>query len=152
MHRSPSQSIEVTLEQLLVPALEEKGLELVELNISGSARKYIMRVFVDGPSGISIGECAQLSRDLADLLDTHDPIATSYVLEVSSPGLTRPLKTQRDFVRARGKKVRLITRSGIDHLGKVTTVNGEVLTLEVDGNALEISINDITKANLHFEI
>lgn len=152
MNRSPSQSIEVTLEQLLEPALEETGLELVELSVSGSARRYVLRVFVDRPTGISIGECAQLSRDLADLLDTHDPIGTSYVLEVSSPGLTRPLEKQRDFERALGKKVRLITRSGADHLGKLTTVNDGILTLEVDENALEISIDDVVKANLHFEI
>ena len=152
MNRSPSQSIEVTLEQLLEPALEEGGLELVELTISGNARRSILRVFVDRPTGISIGECAQLSRDLADLLDTHDPIDSSYILEVSSPGLTRPLKKKRDFERALGKDVRLIVRSGADYTGKLTTVNDRILALEVGGDTLEISVDDVTKANLHFKI
>jgi ribosome maturation factor RimP len=152
MNRSPAQSLEVTLEQLLQPALEEKGVELVELSISGNTRRYVLRLFVDRPAGISIGECAQLSRDLADLLDTHDPIRASYTLEVSSPGLTRPLKTKRDFERALGKVVRLIARSGHDHLGKLTTVEDTAITLDVDGESLSIALEDITKANLHFEI
>ena len=152
MNRSPSQSIEVTLEQLLEPALAEKGVELVELSISGSARRYVLRIFVDRPTGISIGECAQLSRDMADLLDTNDPINSSYTLEVSSPGLTRPLKKKRDFERALGKDVRLITRAGADHTGKLTGVSDGVLTLEVGGDTLDVSMGDVTKANLHFKI
>ncbi len=152
MNRSPSQSIEVTLEQLLEPALEKRGLELVELSVSGNTRRSTLRVFVDRPTGISIGECAQLSRDLADLLDTHNPIDSSYILEVSSPGLTRPLKKKRDFQRALGKDVRLILRSGADYTGKLSTVSDGILTLEVGGDSLEVSVDDVTKANLHFKI
>ena len=152
MNRSPSQSIEVTLEQLLEPALRKRGLELVELSVSGNTRRSTLRVFVDRPTGISIGECAQLSRDLADLLDTHNPIDSSYILEVSSPGLTRPLKKKRDFQRALGKDVRLILRSGADYTGKLSTVSDGILTLEVGGDSLEVSVDDVTKANLHFKI
>jgi len=152
MNRSPAQSLEVTLEQLIEPALEERGVELVELSISGNARRYVLRVFVDRSAGISIGECAQLSRDLADVLDTHNPIKASYTLEVSSPGLTRPLKKPRDFKRAQGKVVRLITRSGIDHTGKLESVNDTLLTLESGNEIVEIALDDVTKANLHFEI
>ncbi len=125
---------------------------MVELNISGNARRYVLRVFVDRPTGISIGECAKLSRDLADVLDTHDPIETSYTLEVSSPGLTRPLKKRRDYERALGKDIRVITRSGIDHTGKLTTVEDASIGLEIDGETVEIALDDVTKANLHFKI
>lgn len=152
MNRSPAQSIEATLEQLLQPALEEKGVELVELSISGNARRYILRLFVDRPEGISIGECAQLSRDLADVLDTHDPIEASYTLEVSSPGLTRPLKTKRDFERALGKVIRLVARSGHDHQGTLKAVDDSVVTLDIEGEPLSIALDEVAKANLHFEI
>ena len=152
MSASPSQSLEVKLENLLEPTLGEKGVELVELNISGNARRYVLRLFVDRPEGISIGECAQLSRHLADVLDTHDPITGEYVLEVSSPGLTRPLKSTRDFERAIGKAVRLITRSGPVHTGKIEAVDDGELTVEVDGEPLKVAVSDVSKANLHFEI
>ena len=152
MSSSRSQSLEVTLENLLEPALGEKGLELVELNISGNARRYVLRLFVDRPKGISIGECAQLSRHLSDVLDTHDPITGAYVLEVSSPGLTRPLKSTRDFERAVGKVIRLITKSGPVHTGKLEAVGDGEFTVEVDGETLKVADSDVSKANLHFEI
>ena len=152
MSAAQSQSLEVTLEKLIEPALQEKGVELVELSISGNARRYVLRVFVDRTDGISIGECAQLSRYLADVLDTHDPITSSYVLEVSSPGLTRPLKSTRDFERAMGKAVRLVTRSGPVHTGKLEAVDDAELTVDVDGETVKVAVSDVSKANLHFEI
>jgi len=152
MDHAPSRSLESTLEELLEPALEAQGVELVELSISGNARRYVLRVFVDRPNGISIGECAGLSRELADLLDSHDPIEASYTLEVSSPGLTRPLKKQRDFERAIGKKIRLILKSGHQHKAVVRSVGDTSLCLDVDGESLDVPFGDITKANLHFEI
>ena len=152
MNRTPAQSLEMTLEQLVQPVLGEKGIELVELNISGNARRYVLRFFVDRPDGISVGECAQLSRELADVLDTHDPIDTSYTLEVSSPGLTRPIKTRKDFERASGKAIRVITRSGHDHVGKLIDVSDEAIELEVEGETMSVVLTNITKANLHFQI
>jgi ribosome maturation factor RimP len=152
MNGSSSQSLEVTLEQILEPALNERGVEMVELSISGSTSRYILRLFVDKPSGISIGECAKLSRDLSDVLDTHNPIQGSFVLEVSSPGLTRPLKSNRDFERALGKKIRLITRNGPVYTGKLDIVSEGRLTLDVDGEQVKVAVNDVSKANLHFEI
>ena len=152
MSCSSSQSLELTLEQMLEPALEEKGFELVELRISGNTGRYVLRLFVDRPSGISVGECAQLSRYLADVLDTKDPIQGSYLLEVSSPGLTRPLKSVRDFERVLGKKVRLITRTGPVRAGKLSSVSEGQLVLDVNGEMLEVAVSDVSKANLHFEI
>jgi ribosome maturation factor RimP len=152
MSRLPSQGLEITLEQLIEPALSDRGVEFVELRISGNARRYVLRVYVDKPDGISIGECAQLSRDLADVLDTHNPIESSYTLEVSSPGLTSPLKTKRDYERALNKPVRLITVTGHDHTGTLKEVTDTDVSLDVEGDRASFSLGDITKANLHFEI
>ncbi|HAA73944.1 TPA: ribosome maturation factor RimP [Candidatus Latescibacteria bacterium] len=152
MNRTPAQSLDVTLGQLVQPILGEKGIELVELSISGNARRYVLRFFVDRPDGISIGECAQLSRELADVLDTYDPIDASYTLEVSSPGLTRPIKTRKDFERASGKAIRVITSFGHDHVGKLIDVSDEAIELEVEGETMSVALTNITKANLHFQI
>ena len=90
-------SLQNTLEQLAEPLLEERGVTLVELAISGGRRRKIIRFFVDRLDGITVDECAALSRDLGDIFDTHDPIDGTCVLEVSSPGLTRQLRTDQDF-------------------------------------------------------
>ena len=139
------------VEQLIGPILEGQGIELVELALTGNDRRRMLRLFVDRPRGISIGECAGLSRSLADVLDTHDPIGGSYTLEVSSPGLTRPLKTSRDFKRALGKSVKVVCRDGSVLVGTLAEAVGSGLIVDVDGKASALSLDDVAKANLHFE-
>ena len=140
-----------TIEALLEPVLEAQGIELVELAISGRDRRRMLRLFVDRPEGISIGECAGLSRSLVDVLDTHDPISGSYTLEVSSPGLTRALETPRDYERALGKLVKIVCRDGSVLLGTLTEAVGAGLIVDVKGDSVPLSLDDVTKANLHFE-
>ena len=144
--------IKNTLIDLVVPLLEQRGVALVELAVSGGGRRQLVRVFVDRADGITIGECAAISREIADVLDTRDPIASAYVLEVSSPGLTRPLKTDRDFERVVGKTLRLV----VDGLGVAV---GTLLQVEPDH--LDVALSDkrtlierakIQKATLHFEL
>ncbi len=144
--------IKNTLIDLVVPLLEQRGVALVELAVSGGGRRQLVRVFVDRADGITIGECAAISREIADVLDTRDPIASAYVLEVSSPGLTRPLKTDRDFERVVGKALRLV----VDGLGVAV---GTLLQVEPD--YLDVALSDkrtlierakIQKATLHFEL
>ena len=96
--------IKDTLTDMIVPLLKRRDVELVELAVSGGYKRKIIRNFVDRSDGITIDECAVLSREIADIFDTRDPIDGTYVLEVSSPGLTRPLKTDRDFDRVVGRR------------------------------------------------
>ena len=140
-----------SVEQLIEPVLEAQGIELVELALSGNDRRRMLRLFVDRPEGISIGECAGLSRSLADVLDTHDPIQGSYTLEVSSPGLTRALETPRDFERALGKLVKIVCRDGSLLVGTLTEAVGSGLIVGVEGDTTSLSLDDVAKANLHFE-
>ena len=102
-----AETLQSTLEELIEPYFREQGVELVELAIKGSPQRRLLRIYADGSEGITIDKCAELSRGLADILDTCDPIQGSYVLEVSSPGLDRPLNTDRDYQRALGKVVRM---------------------------------------------
>ena len=139
------------VEKLVHPFLCEQGVELVDLLLSGNRRRILLRLYVDRSDGITIGECVTLSREIEDLLDTHDPIRGSYVLEVSSPGLDRPLKNDRDFERSIGKLLKLEVNGQGARIGTLQRVEGNALDLEVDGQILRICRTDINKANLHFE-
>lgn len=144
--------IKDTLTHLILPLLKRRDVELVELAVSGSYRRQIVRIFVDRPDGITVGECAALSRDIADMLDTRDPIDGTYLLEVSSPGLTRPLKTDRDFERVVGKALRLVVDGQGVVVGTLLQVKADRLDVELQGERTIIEREKIQKATVHFEL
>ena len=145
-------SLQASVEQLLVPFLEEHGVELVELQLSGSSRRPTMRLFVDRQGGITVGECTQISRDFADVMDTENPIEGSYVLQVSSPGLTRQLKTSRDYNRSLGRSVKLVVEGEADLVGTLESFSDTELLLRVEDEIKTLQTNTITRANLHFDM
>ncbi len=144
--------IKDTLTHLVLPLLNRRDVELVELVVSGSHRRQIVRIFVDHPDGITVDECAALSRDIADILDTCDPIDGTYLLEVSSPGLTRPLKTDRDFERVVGKVLRLVVDGLGVAVGTLLQVKADYLNVELQGERTIIEREKIQKATVHFEL
>ena len=144
--------IKDTLTHLILPLLNRRDVELVELVVSGSHRRQIVRIFVDRPDGITVDECAALSRDIADMLDTRDPIDGTYLLEVSSPGLTRPLKTNRDFERVAGKALRLVVDGLGVVVGTLLQVKADHLDVELQGERTIIEREKIQKATVHFEL
>lgn len=144
--------IKETLIDLVVPALQHRGVELVELAVSGGGRRQLVRIFVDRTDGITVDECAAISREIADVFDTRDPIAGTYVLEVSSPGLTRPLKTDRDFERVVGKALRLVVDGLGVAVGTLLRVDPEHLDVALSDKRALIERAKIQKATLHFEL
>lgn len=140
------------VEQLVTPFIEEKGVDLIEFRILGNGRKRFLRIFVDRPGGITIDECASLSHDLADLLDTHDPIESKYVLEVSSPGLNRPLITERDYQRAIGKLIQIEISGERNLEGVLVSRDSENVVLKTKDGIFQVPLSNITKTNLHSEI
>ena len=121
------------LEELVRSVAEDLGLIFVAVDVLPG----LVRVFVDGDGGITVGECENMSRQLEARLDQEDLIQGSYVLEVSSPGLDRVLKTPRERAWAVGKKVKLVTRDGRTLSGtlqaaedEAVSVNGEVFPVE----------------------
>ena len=92
-------------EVLLKPLMEERQFELVDVEFVKEAGNWFLRVYIDKPGGITIDDCELISRALSDKLDEEDFIVESYILEVSSPGLGRPLKKEKDFVRSQGQSV-----------------------------------------------
>ncbi len=144
--------IKDTLTHLILPLLNRRDVELVELVVSGSHRRQIVRIFVDRPDGITVDECAALSRDIADMLDTRDPIDGTYLLEVSSPGLTRPLKTDRDFERVVGKVLRLVVDGLGVVVGTLLQVKADYLDVELQGERTIVEREKVQKATVHFDL
>lgn len=130
-----------SLQRKLLPIIQEEGLELVELEFTGRLPRSVLRVYVDKKGGVDVEECARLSRRLSDFLDTEDLIEKSYTLEVSSPGLDRPLISLGDFRRKTGEKVRLYLKTDSD---KLTEVIGEIAGVEEE--EIKIKIQDKVEA------
>ena len=108
-----NEEIKRRVEEILQPILERRGYILVDIEFKGAGRRQLLRVFIDRrEGGISVNECASVSEELSLILDVEDFIAGPYILEVSSPGLNRVLKKDREINWAIGKKVRVVTLEG----------------------------------------
>jgi ribosome maturation factor RimP len=133
------------------------GLQLVEVEIAGSGRRPLVRVFIDKEGGVTLDECAKFSRALSALFDVEDPIPTAYMLEVSSPGLDRPLKKVRHFEQVKGKLARIVLKKEIEGqnviIGRIRDVQGETIILvAADGEDVLIPFDTISRARLEIEL
>lgn len=153
---SPEQRRQERLQELLEPVVRSEGLILVELIWRRESVGRVLRLIVDRPEGgVTLDECALVSRQVSHLLDVEDPIEEHYHLEVSSPGLTRKLKTPRDFTVFAGRFARLVVR---DEQGRTREIKGwlkgmqqdEVL-IDSDGRLRAHGLDSIVKANLELE-
>jgi len=143
------------LTELVVPVVEGFDCELVELQFRREAPGWVLRLLIDNENGIGIDDCSRISREVAHLLEVEDPIEQSYTLEVSSPGLDRPLKGERDFLRCKGKKAKVVVREPIDGqnqwVGLIEDVARESVTLRTDQGIIEIPFTRMKKARLVIE-
>ncbi len=149
------QNIISNIKELLEPILHEHNLELFDIEYKGANRKGVLRVFIDKEQGVTIDDCAEVSRELGTLLDVHEVIPGSYTLEISSPGLTRPLRKPSDYMRFKGKTIKIKTIENIDDKnvfkGKLLDFVDDVVSLEAKGNNYLIPYSNIEKANLELE-
>lgn len=133
------------------------GIEIVEIQLRGSGKARLLRVYIDKGGGVTHGDCELISDTLGKLLDEEDVIpGDSYTLEVSSPGAERKLSKARDFERVVGQKIRISLREPIDGAksceGKLSAVEDETLAVETGpGQVVRIPLAKIQKANLKFE-
>lgn len=151
------EAIVARLTELIQPLLEAHGLELWELEYARPRRgRSTLRLFLDRPGGINLEEIARVSRVVGELLDVHDLIQESYNLEVSSPGLTRPLKKPVDYERCRGKLVRITTRRPWEgrqvHLGILEGLEDDLVRLNEDGRLYRIPLPEIARARLDLDL
>lgn len=140
--------------QLIEPVLIELGYELVELQLRNEQLGLVLRLIIYKDGGISLDDCSSVSRTIGHLLEVEEPIAKAYHLEVSSPGLDRALKTERDFARNMGLKVEAAFREGEatrNVIGTIAGVNEIMVTITVDGAPEQIALADIVKAKLVIE-
>ncbi len=131
-----SESYEAKCTELLMPIVEKNQLELVDVEYMKEAGNYYLRAYLDKPGGITIDDCELVSRALSDLLDKEDFIEDSYILEVSSPGLDRPLKKDKDFERSIGEAVELKLFKAVDDVkeyeGELISFDKETVTIGLD--------------------
>lgn len=144
-----------SLTQLVMPVVEDFGCELIEVQFRRETPGWVLRLVIDREHGVGIDDCARISREVAHLLEVEDPIEQAYTLEVSSPGLDRPLKKEKDFLRCRGEKVKVVVREPIDGqnqwVGLIEGVSRESAVLRTDHGVVEIPYALIKKARLVIE-
>lgn len=140
---------------LVKQVADEQGVELFDIELLGRG-KLLLRVMIDKEGGITLDDCERFSRSFEALLDVEDPIPMSYTLEVSSPGLDRPLKELKDFEKNIGKLARIITIEKIENqnlfIGRILKANSDFLKLLVYGREIDIPFDKISKARLEVEI
>ena len=145
--------IQSEIEAILKPILDESQFELVELKIKGTGRSPVFQIYVDHERGVTISDCSRLSQEIGMALDCDYPDLANYRLEVSSPGVDRPLKTERDFRRNIGRVVRLAYGKDdvIEITGTIESVENNSVRLEVDGTIQSVPVASIRSAKIQLK-
>ncbi|MCL2389639.1 MAG: ribosome maturation factor RimP [Elusimicrobia bacterium] len=141
------------LEILFAAEADAAQTEIVDIEYVKESGKRVIRVFIDKPSGINIDDCAHLSHKFSTLLEESQMVSENYVLEVSSPGIDRVVKKEKDFIKFKGQKIKLQTVERINNqrnfLGIIENFENGVLTLrDVTNGAVQINFENIQKAKL----
>lgn len=148
-------SITEKVRKIAKPIIDQLNYDLVDMEYKKEGPSWYLRFFIDKPGGVTIEDCQIVSEKVGKELDKHDPIPNSYYLEVSSPGIDRPLKTEKDFKRHEGEEVEIKTYERINGRKKFKATiegfqNGNVV-LSVDGETVEIPLEKIALAKLAVE-
>lgn len=143
-------------EEILLPIIEEHGFELVDVEYVKEGSTWYLRAYIDKPGGITIDDCETVSRRLSDILDEKDYIEDAYILEVSSPGLGRPLKKEKDYKRSLGEEVEIRTYRMIEKQKEFTGIlkgyDEGTVTIEIENGTEKIfDKSDIALISLAFD-
>lgn len=142
------------LKEFIEPVLSGLGIDLVNLELRGQRGSSVLCLYVDEPGGISLERCTQASRAIADLLDQRDPVAGHYKLEVSSPGVDRPLVTEKDFARHVGRKIAVTCRIASEEKNCTGTIEGVadgIVQLRTAAALLELPVAEVIVAKIVLE-
>ena len=135
-------------EELILPILSEKGFELVDVEFEKEAGEWYLRAYIYKPGGITIDDCEAVSRRLSDLLDEADFVSEAYILEVSSPGLTRPLKKDKDYVRNIGKPIEIRLYKAVSGRKELTAIltafDNDTVTVTEEGESFVLDRKNIS--------
>ena len=149
-------AIEARVEQIISPVLDQDSIELVDVTCRLDRGRWVLGIFIDKPGGVNIDDCADVSRKIGDLIDIEDIVSQRYVLEVSSPGLDRVLKKDKDFQKFSGRKIKLKTHQAQNgrrnFKGKIVRCEQGIVELEdEEGRVFRFPLTDIEKARLEIE-
>lgn len=143
---------EQQLIELLTPTVSAAGFELLGIEVLRAGKHSTVRLYIDHPDGVTVEHCATISREVGAILDVEDPISHEYMLEVSSPGLDRPLFTPEHFARAVGQKVDVklaIPQDGRRKFkGILQAIEQDMLVIEIDGKQFRLLMDNVEKANI----
>lgn len=153
---SRKEEYEQQTEKLIEPIVTELGFELVDVEFVKEVGMWYLRAYIDKPGGITVDDCEAVSRRFSDILDEKDYIEESYIFEVSSPGLGRPLKKEKDFKRSMGEEVEIRTYRNVgkqkEFTGILTGYDKDTVTISYeDGNTQTFEKSEIALIRLAFD-
>lgn len=151
------EDIVAQVKELSEPILTQKGMELVDVEYKMEHGSWVLRLYIDKPGGVTVDDCSDVSTELGMLLDVKDIITHAYNLEVSSPGLDRPLTKEKDFLKYTGKKVRIKTKQPISGRRNFSAIldgfsEGKIFLFDSEGKKWEIPFASVEKARLEYEV
>lgn len=143
-------------EEILNPMVEKHGFELVDVEYVKEGGNWYLRAYIDKPGGITVDDCEVISRELSDKLDEKDFVEDAYILEVSSPGLGRPLKKEKDFERSLGEEVEVRTYRAVNRQKEFTGIlkayDKDSITIELENEEkMTFARTDIALVRLAFD-
>jgi len=147
------------IRQLIEPVVESEGMEIVDVECLKMKFRWLVRIYIDKEGGVTIDDCSEISKQAGDILDVYDVIPGSYTLEVSSPGLDRPLTRDKDFIKYRGSAVRIKTSEKLDGaknfhgmlVDYLQEDGRKTLIVDVSGKSFHIPRDLVAKAHLVYE-
>ena len=153
---SKKENYEAMTEELLTPIVEKHEFELVDVEYVKEGGTWYLRAYIDKPGGIAVNDCAMISREFSEILDEKDYIEDAYIFEVSSPGLGRPLKKEKDFARNVGEEVEIRTYRAIDKqkefIGILKDYDKDTVTIEYEDETTQtFERSDIALIRLSFD-
>src|ERR1700722_11367136 len=161
MANAAQEAVAPRVQALAEPLARSLGLELVDIEYLREGPSWILRIFIDKPGGVNLDDCSSFSHALGPALDVDEVVGTAYSLEVSSPGLERPLKKPRDFERFAGKRIKVKTFAPLpsaagpgqkNFQGVLLGLKGDLVELEAEGKPVQIPLSAIAKAHLVVEL
>jgi ribosome maturation factor RimP len=137
------------------PIILNEGMELVDVEYRRESKGWVLRLTLDKEGGVTLDDCTRISQEVGRSIDVEDFIQTAYTLEVSSPGLTRPLKTEKDFMKYRHRLIKVKTVDPIENRrqfkGRLLGVSENRIEIEGDGGIFQIPLSNVAKANLEVD-
>jgi ribosome maturation factor RimP len=137
------------------PILLDEGMELIDVEYRRESKGWVLRLTLDKEGGVTLDDCTRISQEVGRSLDVEDFVQAPYTLEVSSPGLTRPLKTEKDFMKYRQRLIKVKTVDPMENRrqfkGRLLGVSENRIEMQVDGGIFQIPLSNVAKANLEVD-